>query len=537
MMNKEKTTGVPNNVPLSRRIPPAPAAAFVGSFAAAYIAHLYAFTNIIPNADGLSRVVDAQQMTISGRWFLHFASIFNGFLQAPALIGFFSALFLSLAAALAVSLLRIRRVSLAILSGVLMAVFPPVAFTFLFQFTAAAYSFGILLAVLAVWLTARDRRLLLPAAALLACAVGTYQAYISVAASLSLICVLLFVLERENDCKAVLLYGVRHLVFLALGLLLYYGTLRVFLWAKDLRLLDYKGISATGSLGLLTQAASLLIPAYKDFFRFFFRPDAASYGTVFFVCLNAAFAVLGTVSFLRILRREGLVKRPGKLAMALLLCALLPLALNLAALMGSLRQVMRYSLVFTYLFALALADRSALPEEERPSTGRLTLRPLLAGALCLSVLTAAFSFYTDNLVYTASATAQRSTASFATRLVERVEAAPGYRSGMEVVIIGAFPGDRYALGVEAFDLEEVPADSVLTLNKHVYYYLNDWLNVPWPEPDEATLQAVSDSELFRAMPRYPDDGSIVIDGDRVIVKLADAYTPKRDYEIQYENRR
>ena len=69
--------------------------AFICCFIAGYLAHLFAFTNIIPNSDGISRVFDPQQMTISGRWFLHYATIFNGFVQSPAVIGFFSVLFCS----------------------------------------------------------------------------------------------------------------------------------------------------------------------------------------------------------------------------------------------------------------------------------------------------------------------------------------------------------------------------------------------------------------------------------------------------------
>lgn len=52
-----------------------------------YLAHLFAFANLIPNADGLSRVYDPQQMTVSGRWFLHYASALNDFTQMPAAIG------------------------------------------------------------------------------------------------------------------------------------------------------------------------------------------------------------------------------------------------------------------------------------------------------------------------------------------------------------------------------------------------------------------------------------------------------------------
>ena len=172
------------------------------------------------------------------------------------------------------------------------------------------------------------------------------------------------------------------------------------------------------------------------------------------------------------------------------------------------------------------------------SSGRsFLLRPL---ALCAGLLLFLVSFQTDNLVYTMSATAHRATESFATRLVERVESTPGYEDGMEVVIIGGFPRSSYYSQIEAFkEIEDYSnlSSTVTPLTKQVYYYLNDWLNVPWPEPSEETLIAVSDSAAFREMPLYPSDGGIVISDGRVIVKLAKRYTPKKDYEIAYENRR
>ena len=54
-----------------QQIPAAQRAAFLSCVITGYLTHLYAFTNLIPNADGLSRVFDLQQMTVSGRWFLH----------------------------------------------------------------------------------------------------------------------------------------------------------------------------------------------------------------------------------------------------------------------------------------------------------------------------------------------------------------------------------------------------------------------------------------------------------------------------------
>lgn len=68
---------------LWRRIAPAQRTAFFSCLITGLLVHLYAFTNLIPNSDGLSRVHDLQQMTISGRWFLHYASALNSYTQMP----------------------------------------------------------------------------------------------------------------------------------------------------------------------------------------------------------------------------------------------------------------------------------------------------------------------------------------------------------------------------------------------------------------------------------------------------------------------
>ena len=583
-----------------RSLPRAVVAAFVCCFLAGYIVHLFAFTNILPNADGISRVSDPQQMTISGRWFLHYATAWNGFLQAPAVIGFFSVFFLSLASALTVSLLRVRSALIGGLIGGLMIVFPSVAFTYLYLFTASAYCFGLLLAVLAVWLTARYRFGILPGVLVLACAVGTYQAYLAAAVSLALISVILLALEGESDAKKVILAGLKQLLLLILGLAVYFVVLRIFLKVKDLTLLDYKGIGGLGEDLTLKSVLELIGSAYKEFVKYFFVPRSfALYTTPATVVGNAALALAGLWAFVRLIHRNGLLKRPGVLILVLLLCCLLPLALNLTVLMDEAMPIMRYALVFAYVLALALVDQATgnrqqatgsvgaaigrppkgKPSDDENSVGAVigrpseekvsdekkpckdgTLpsdptqaetdeaastpprRPLILRILALAAALLLFivSFQVDNTVYTMSATAHRATESFATRLVERVESTPGYEKGMEVVIIGGFPRSVYYSEIDAFlEIEDYSnlSSTVTPLTKQVYYYLNDWLNVPWPEPKESTLILISASKTFKDMPLYPSDGSILIKDGMVIVKLAKKYTPKKDYEIAYENRR
>ncbi len=560
------------------RLPGPVLAAAAGCFFAGFFAHLFAFTNIIPNSDGISRVFDAQQMTVSGRWFLHYASAWNGYVQAPAVIGFFALLFLALAAGLTASLLRIRSLGLSALCGALLSVFPSVAYTFLYLFTASAYCFGILLAVLSVWLVSRYKYGFLFAAPVLACAVGTYQAYLAVAASLSLICVILHALEGHST-REIARLGLKYLAFLALGLGLYALILWIFLRVKELELLDYKGLSSLGDGMTLGKLLREIGAAYRGFRRYFFVPRSfANYTTSATVVGNVVLGLTALCAFFRVLCRSGCHKRPGAFALTLALCALLPLALNLTVLMGEAMPIMRYALVLAYVFALVLVDRAREPEapagqekgktasgksaakapqrgadgrvpSQRGADGRVPSQrgadgrvPSLRAwaACCAAGLLLILSFQIDNLAYTVSAQAHRATESFATRLVERVETTPGYRNGMEVVIIGGFPSKVYHSQIEAFSLVEDYSNlssSVIPLNKHVYYYLNDWLNVPWQMPDEETMISVSDSGRFQAMPLYPDDGSVAIVDGRLVVKLASKYTPKKAYEIAYENRR
>ena len=158
----------------------------------------------------------------------------------------------------------------------------------------------------------------------------------------------------------------------------------------------------------------------------------------------------------------------------------------------------------------------------------------------LLVLLLLFSLNTNNRLYTASAQAHRATLSYATRLASRIESCPGYTHGMPVYLIGSFPTDRVHNSVEGFaqvDHYSVPLDTVAPLNKHIYYYLRDWLNLPIEEPAEADLMAMAERPEFAAMPRYPDDGSVQIIDGCLVVKVQEEYTPKSDFEIAYENRR
>ena len=511
--------------------------AFFAALVSGYVTHLYAFTNLIPNGDGLSRVYDLQQMTVSGRWFLHYASALNTFTQMPAVIGLLSLILLGLAAALAVDVLKLKSRVLGGLFGAVMACFPCMGYTFLYMFTASAYCLAIFLAVLSVWLAGRGKVGFLLAVLLLAMAMGTYQVYATVAIALSLLSVMHKVVERETAFRDDLLYGLKLMAYIALGAVLYYVILLIFLKVKDLELLSYLGMDAASSGYPIGQLPRLVLDTYKQVAAFFFVPGSVhSFGNSFFLILNLAAMTLGGIFALAWLKEEE--REIWRIVTLLGLLALLPLAVNFGQIISPYSvptPIMKFAYVFVYLAVFLFADMA---------DGSLWLRKIKSDALPAVVVWAAalllFCLNTNNILYTASAQAHRAAESYLTRLMGRVEACEGYESGMEVVFVGAIPDGQIRSAVESYaqvDHYSVPIHNVAELNKHIYYYLNDWLSVPVEEPEEETVIALATGEDFAAMPLYPAQGSVQVLDGRVVVKLREEYTPKSDFEIAYENRR
>ena len=340
---------------LRHRIPATAWAAFLSCFLSGYLIHLFAFTNLIPNSDGLSRVFDPQQMTVSGRWFLHYASALNSFTQMPALIGFLSIVFLSLAAAAAVLTLGLHSRTLSALAGVLMAAFPCLGYTFLYMFTASAYCLAILLAVLSVWLAQKGGwPRSLAACLLLALSMGIYQAYAAVAVSLSVLAVL------RAGWKDTLRLGLRLMGVLAAGAALYYGLLQLFLSVKGLELLSYLGMSQAGGGYPFAQLPRLILSAYKQVLVFFFLPGSSSpFTTPVLVLLDLLALALGALFCFTALTRRSLWKQPWRPVGGLVMVALLPLAAGFAQVIAPFSDatpIMKYAYVSIYLAVVLAAD-------------------------------------------------------------------------------------------------------------------------------------------------------------------------------------
>lgn len=510
--------------------------AFLATFIGGYIFHLYTFTNSFPNSDGINRVYDLQEMTVSGRWFLHYATFPSGFMQMPAFIGLLSLIFLGFSAILIVTLLEIKHNYLAMALGLSFIAFPSVGFTFLYLFTASAYSIGIFLAILSVWLTQKGGKYWILSSVLLAFSMGIYQAYAPFAIGLSVLLVMKKTVSPNESLKSVTTLGLKLMAFLATGAGLYYLILQIILTVTGQELLPYLGMEESGAYPF-SSLPSLVISCYKQVILFFFFSGTGT-TTGFLAVFNLTIIILGVIGLYFLLTPYLKEKEHHwRILAILILCCILPLALGFVQIISPFSAptpLMQYPYVLAYTVVLFFADNGLL---KCP----ISLKKNYLYGISLNIIIISLSSgWLCNLLYTASNQAHRATESYVTRMMTRVESTDGYFWNMPLLVIGAYPEDRFYANIEAYSLIDhysVPVNSVLPLNKHIYYYLNHWLNLPISEPTEETMIAMSHHPEFLEMPLYPDDGSVKIIDDKMVVRVGETYTPKSDYEIAYENRK
>lgn len=428
-------------------------ASFAGAFIAGLITHMQILVSDIPNHDGLASIYSDQDLLTSGRWFLGTACGISSFYSIPWFIGILSLIYIAAAAVLTVKILRIEDSLWALLTGILLAVFPTLASNFAYVFTMDGYMLGLLLAVLSVYLTEKGKWGFIAGGAVLSLSVGIYQAYLAVAMILCLYRVA-FILVTEHN-SAGIKKTVRYPLMGALGLGIYYGVLKLLLAVTGKALDDYQGIGGAGEgAGLLQR----IVAIYRDFWHFTLRSRimaANLYAAAALIIL-----VLAALSLL-ILRivKKGYWKDPVLYIVILLFFLLLPVCANmiLAANTG-----VTYHSLMRYQWAFVIAILFALVSGSGAAKGFATIA-LWAGVLGAFVTVFSFAV-TDNIAYGNLNKKYEKTYAYAVRLLDRIEETPGYFPGMPVKMIGV-------VGSEAFPETDVTGD----VTAEILGASGDWL--------------------------------------------------------------
>lgn len=474
------------------------------------LAHMFAFTNLLPNHDGVNYFFSKGGTADSGRWGLNLLSLLFPDYHLSWLYGILSLLMICAAACLIVRLFAFKSRTAQVLLPALIVAFPSLTAIFCYIFTSSCYAVSFLLAVLAACAARKGGwKGWLSAPLLLMLTLSIYQGFISLTGGLLLLLVVKDILDGELKARAILRRGLCYLAVMLAGMVLYGVSIRVSLRLTGAELNPYSNDAMWMGPGLKKG----LYLAY-----YWFAYNLSSRYNMIVVSrtqrlLYAACLLIGLLG----LAAGQIRKRDLKKLLLLLLClGLLPLSICcMYVVVGdwAVHTIVLYGYVCLYVLGFLAIEQ--LPERlRRPGKDAVAL--LLTAALWINVCFANKSYLQLDLMLD-NALAQSST------LLAQIRSLPGYNRDLKLAIY-PYEGQasRTVMAMDDSDegfvgVRQGPMDSGESEENFLRIFLGQEMEVLSKKEAESLARDARTAD----MPCYPDEGSIRILDDVVFVKISE----------------
>ena len=476
--------------------------------------HLFLLSNPLFNYDNIAIINGYGTGITSGRWALTFLGDFWGKIWGGWNLNYFNnVVFLFLMSIVSILILEIFEIKTHVLKlvwGGIFLSFPAMGSTLLFSYTTIYYGISILLSVIGVYFLTKDKCVFI-APFCFAVSLGIYQTYFSISITLLLIYVIFDIFN--DDLKKTIFKAFKFLIATIMGLILYFAFLGIFLEIYNTSLSNYRGIDTMGQY-TVTSFVGLIIKAYQVFFELPIRD---------YHCINASGIIRFCILIVEIftvlfLMYEGIKKKKNAGFMLLILCIMLfPVAVNSIIVMSkdSVNNMMLMATVLIFLFPVIIIDRLDIYTVKLKQAQWIKHIVLVL----LVVVTVRYA-YIDNLNYNNLYFINKQLDSYVVDLINRIRSSDGYKEGMKV----AFVGNKF------IDSTFVNMWSDIPYKFDEYYYnlinvysrddfIRRYTGFSWEEVDEEMLKSLIGKKEVKNMQCYPDDGSIKVIDDIVVVKL------------------
>lgn len=509
------------------RIPEPYRAAILSALIAGIIIHFFGLLNPVHNYDDIHAQPFGYGTGISsGRWFLfllgEFALKYGLSYNLPWLNGIIFLVLIAIIAGFLVSTLQIQSKLSAILIGAMVVSFPAATATLFFKFTAPYYGVAILLAVMAAWVLGRFKFSLLVSALCTALSLGIYQSYTPLTIAILVLMLIRYALSDNADCYTIIKRGFYYCASLILGVILYVVLLRVLLNLTKMELSDYQGINQMGVISLQNLPA-LVATAFLDGIKLsstnYAGLSTSAAVQAMYLFLNVT--SIGTVVYILIKKRKSI----GIIILTALLCLVFPIAANFIVVMcpdSVIYTLMLYGMVIVPCFPLVVFE--CLPGEHHISVPvKKWIQNCAAAAISIIIL---FYSYEANVSYTALYFANRQTENYFNSMVAQIRMTEGFTADKDWVFLGNIEDPLLSSMWDWETRYGGSADSISLLNS---YSRPDWLENyigysvtlydAFSDEGEELINELIHHEEVKAMPRWPDYGSIRVIGSSVVVKF------------------
>ena len=462
-----------------------------------------------------------------GRWFravlaYAIAVITNGTnLSLPLFHGILSVFFIALSTFILIQMFHIENTFLQNVLCGLLVTYPVVTGTFGFMYTAPYYFLALFLAVFSVYFELlRNNTLSFAVSSVCIClSLGIYQAYFPVSVSCFALIIIVGIIDDSLDSVKVIIYqGTRYILICVCGLVEYYIIWKLFLKLFDISPKDYQGFSSIGASGI-----GNYIKGIRDAYRIFFLLSNDNSCDLFpmrgALLLEWSIIIISVgISLIFIIKkiREDIFK--GLLLACLI--GLLPLCFNLICLISSVTPYSHVHTLMLYAGSMLYMYCTWLLQYITRNKNGLGHKVYRISTALMSLLVI-MNVYFANACYLKAEIYQKQTLSEMTVLVTRIKSVEQYKDEMPVSFVLTDNIDSTLTDNQAFsDIKIVPFDTgqidPYTMERHLFDNLSVWCGFSPVYVDSECFEKMKE---VQEMPCYPDDGSIRIIENTVVVKM------------------
>lgn len=481
------------------------------------LCHGFMFFNKIPNHDDAVAISSKGTTVILGRWFLDLTSVFSGAFSIPLFIGIFSLTMIIFSAFLVCKVLDIEAPKRIFAVGALMICFPAVAGTFAFMFTSDSYFFALFLSCAGIWFSVKlpikikmfgEGTNYIISIILFALTLGLYQAYFSVAVTLSIAYGMLLFLR--NPLNRFFKEFLKLLIVLALGMLLYLIINYLVLTYTNNRFVE------TSVSDVIVTAPHAFIMSYKNLFSLFSKDLAGlSYGKLIQLSwIMSAVAIVWIFVWLSVKRRKHILIVATFLLM-------IPISINFMRFFMNAREMdalIMYAYVVFFIIPISL-----LGEYEKCVEDMLiySFKLKMLRTIYVLIIFSLVWQYTiqSNRFYLGMYLMKSEAISYYTTMITQIKSVSGYTSDLPVCLIGTNSQDQ---SLSKFNPFTADIRGKLSLNDFISMYSRQSFIAIYCGYSPTWYQEIDEmNELpeVQKMPCYPDDGSIKILNHIIVVKL------------------
>lgn len=459
----------------------------------------------------------------SGRWMLELLSklellIFgDGHYSLPLINGMVSIIYVGIAACLFVSLFEIKNKTLCVAIGGIMIVFPTVTGMFAFMFTVPSYMLGMLMGVIGSYLICKNYKWIELSIGVLfvSCCIGIYQAFIPVILCTFVIYLIKYCSDNYDDAKEIIKKASFILASFVISMILYFVINKIVLSISKIELTTYQGINNMGQDSLF----DYLYRVVYAYGRFFVLSNGSKYNVYYSNTKYVYYLmmIVTTVLFGCLFKKIIKVNKANAIIMLLLFC-LIPLASNFIFVMVAPEHVhalMVYGQVMPYILAIMLLDNDGIEENIIKYISKF-------GIVLLLVLCTMFTRF-DNQCYLKTEFTQKETISYFTTLVTRIKIIENYDDELPVSFV--FIDGGHIEDKSIYEIDNLSYIKMYPYDAGLYEYIN---NYEWKtfmkrwcgyNPVIVDGSDLENNDEVKQMACYPDDGSIKVVDNRVVVRF------------------